>query len=58
MTGDATLSPDTEAVWTRRIWAKYITGSRGMSTAEESLGDRQRMLITIVPRHVVAVASV
>lgn len=58
VTGDATLSPDTEAVWTRRIWAKYITGPTAMSTAEASLGDRQRVLITLVPRDMVAVASV
>jgi PPOX class probable F420-dependent enzyme len=57
-TGDATLSPDTEAVWTRRIWAKYITGSAAMRAAEAGLGNRQRVLIRIVPRRIVAVASV
>jgi PPOX class probable F420-dependent enzyme len=57
-TGDATLCPDAEAAWTRRIWAKYITGSAAMNAAEAGLGDRQRVLIRIVPRHIVAVASV
>jgi PPOX class probable F420-dependent enzyme len=57
-TGDATLSPDTEAVWTRRIWARYITGSAAMRAAEAGLGNRQRVLIRIVPRRIVAVASV
>jgi hypothetical protein len=57
-TGDATLSPDTEAVWTRRIWARYITGSAAMRAAEAGLGNRQCVLIRIVPRRIVAVASV
>jgi len=57
-TGDATLCPDTEAVWTRRIWDKYIVVSEPTGEATARLGDRQRVLIRIVPRRIVAVASV
>jgi nitroimidazol reductase NimA-like FMN-containing flavoprotein (pyridoxamine 5'-phosphate oxidase superfamily) len=48
-TGDATLCPDTDAAWTRRIWDKHITGAEAMNEAAASLSDRQRVLIRIVP---------
>jgi hypothetical protein len=56
--GDAMLAPDTGAVWTRRIWNKYVTGSAARSTLDDRLGDRQRVLITITPVLISAVASV
>lgn len=56
--GDAILGPDTGAAWTRRIWDKYITGPEARSTAIAGLDDRERVLIRLVPRGIVAVASV
>ncbi|MGW5106724.1 pyridoxamine 5'-phosphate oxidase family protein [Nocardia sp. NPDC004123] len=55
--GDAKVSNDSNAFWTHRIRAKYID----VSTAPGAVGwvpDRQRMLITITPRKITAVASV
>jgi hypothetical protein len=46
---DATLTPDTGAAWTRRIWDKYINGPTARNALDERLGDRQRMLIRISP---------
>lgn len=56
--GDAILSPDTEAAWTRRIWDKYISGPAARNAAAVHLGDRQRVLIKIVPARIIAAASV
>lgn len=56
--GNAILSPDTTAAWTRRIWNKYIDGPPAKNAAEERLGDRQRVLITIIPVRIIAIASV
>lgn len=56
--GDAILSPDTGAAWTRRIWDKYIVGPEARNAASAGIGDRERVLIRIVPRSIVAVASV
>ena len=57
VTGDAALSPDPGGTWTRRIWAKYLEGITAPEAAAR-LRDRQRVLITITPRQLVAVASV
>lgn len=56
--GDAILSPDTGAVWTRRVWDKYINGPAGGQAADSRLGNRQRMLITLIPASIIGVASV
>jgi nitroimidazol reductase NimA-like FMN-containing flavoprotein (pyridoxamine 5'-phosphate oxidase superfamily) len=56
--GNATLTPDTGAAWTRRIWDKYINGPTPRSALDERLGDRERILIRISPIHITAVASV
>ena len=56
--GNATLTPDTAAIWTRRIWDKYINGTTARQAAEHRLGNRQRVLITITPARIIAVASV
>jgi hypothetical protein len=56
--GNATLSPDTGAAWTRRIWDKYINGPTARNALDERLGDRQRVLIRIAPIRITAVASV
>lgn len=56
--GDATLTPDTGAAWTRRIWDKYINGPAARNALDERLGDRQRVLLRITPIHITAVASV
>lgn len=56
--GDAMLAPDTGAAWTRRIWDKYVTGPAARSALDDQLGDRQRVLITITPVLITAVASV
>ena len=56
--GDATLTPDTGAAWTRRIWDKYINGPAARNAPNERLGDRQRVLITITPVRMTAIASV
>jgi hypothetical protein len=55
--GGAILSPDPDGPWTRRIWAKYHRGGC-VPDAEVRLRGRQRVLITIRPRRVVAVARV
>jgi hypothetical protein len=55
--GDATLSPDPDGTWTRRMWAIYHRGGC-VPDAEVRLRGRQRALITSRPRGVVAVASV
>ena len=55
--GDATLTPDTGAAWTRRIWDKYINGPEARNALDERLGDRQRILIRITPVLITAVAS-
>jgi nitroimidazol reductase NimA-like FMN-containing flavoprotein (pyridoxamine 5'-phosphate oxidase superfamily) len=51
--GDAVLSPDSDGAWSMRIWDKYSVGSPLVR-----LGERQRVLIRIVPSRIVAVASV
>jgi hypothetical protein len=56
--GDAALSPDTGAIWTRRIWEKYINGIDARQAADSRLGNRQRVLIKITPARIIAVASV
>lgn len=56
--GNATLTPDTGAAWTRRIWDKYINGPAARNALNEHLGDRQRVLITITPVRMTAIASV
>jgi nitroimidazol reductase NimA-like FMN-containing flavoprotein (pyridoxamine 5'-phosphate oxidase superfamily) len=56
--GDATLAPDTGAVWTHRIWDKYVTDSAARNALDERLDTRQRVLITITPILITAVASV
>ena len=56
--GNATVTPDTGAAWTRRIWDKYISGPEARRALDDRLGDRQRVLITIAPIHITAVASV
>jgi nitroimidazol reductase NimA-like FMN-containing flavoprotein (pyridoxamine 5'-phosphate oxidase superfamily) len=56
--GDATLAPDSGAAWTRRIWDKYVTGPTARNALDERVGDRQRVLITITPVLITAVASV
>jgi hypothetical protein len=55
--GDATLSPDAEAAWTRRIWDKHINGPTARTRAALRLRERQRVLIRIVPSHIITVAS-
>jgi hypothetical protein len=54
--GDAVISPDVGGVWSMRIWDKYI-GTAAVNPARR-LGTRQRMLVRIVPKRIVAVASV
>jgi nitroimidazol reductase NimA-like FMN-containing flavoprotein (pyridoxamine 5'-phosphate oxidase superfamily) len=54
--GDATLSADADGAWSRRIWDRYAGGTPG--DAAVRLQGRQRVLIKIVPRHMIAVASV
>lgn len=56
--GNATLAPDTGAIWTRRIWDKYIDGPTARNALDERLGDRQRVLIRVAPIRMIAVASV
>jgi PPOX class probable F420-dependent enzyme len=56
--GDATLSPDTGAIWTHRIWDKYINGTTARQAAGNHLGNRQRVLITITPARIIAIASI
>ena len=56
--GDAIVTPDAGAAWTRRIWDKYIQGDVARAAAAARLGDRERALIKIVPSRVIAVASV
>jgi hypothetical protein len=55
---DAVLSSDTGAAWTRRIWDKYISGPAARQAADNDLSDRQRILITIEPASIIAVASI
>lgn len=56
--GDAVLSLDKGAVWTRRIWDKYIHGPAARQAADNGLGDRRRILIIIDPTTVIAVTSI
>lgn len=55
--GDATVSLDRDGMWTRRIRAEYIDGSTAPGAVDRAL-DRERMLITIIPRKITAIASI
>ncbi|MBF4998046.1 hypothetical protein IRT45_12885 [Nocardia sp. BSTN01] len=52
--GDATVTPEHGGVWTRRIRAEYVCPAIDPGTAMA----RARMLITVTPRQVIAIASV
>lgn len=52
VTGDAVLAPDTDYRWTDRIRAKYL------GAAGDRPQNRERVLITVRPREIVAIASV
>ena len=56
--GDATLTPDTGTAWTSRIWDKYVNGPAARNALNERLSGRQRVLITITPVRLTAIASV
>jgi nitroimidazol reductase NimA-like FMN-containing flavoprotein (pyridoxamine 5'-phosphate oxidase superfamily) len=53
--GDAVVTEDDDHIWTNRIRAKYLRGPAEMKQPE---GRRGRCHILVVPRHIVAVASV
>jgi hypothetical protein len=53
--GDATVTEDDEQIWTNRIWEKYLHSPAGSKRVQ---GRRTRCHILLVPRHIVAVASV
>lgn len=56
--GDATVTPDSDGLWTRRIWAKYRSDELDATTIAERLRGRQRVVISLRPHHIVAVASI
>jgi nitroimidazol reductase NimA-like FMN-containing flavoprotein (pyridoxamine 5'-phosphate oxidase superfamily) len=56
--GDATVTPDSDGVWTMRIWAKYRHDELDAATIAKRLRGRQRVLISLRPHHLVAVASI
>ncbi|AHH16843.1 putative FMN-binding oxidase [Nocardia nova SH22a] len=55
--GDATLSPDRDRAWTHRIRAKYIGPTIAPNAASRN-PIRDRVLITVHPRDITAVASI
>lgn len=57
VTGDATISPDTDDLWTTRIRTKYIDQAIAPGTATRRNG-RERAVITVRPRTTTAVASI
>lgn len=57
VTGDASLSPDPDGQWTKRIWSKYLPG-RTACESDAHLRNRHRVLITVTPRQIITLASV
>ncbi|WP_280251739.1 pyridoxamine 5'-phosphate oxidase family protein [Nocardia abscessus] len=55
--GTACLAPDSAGTWTERIRTKYISDDIAPGIAQRNLG-RARVLITVVPSRITAVASV
>ncbi|MFF2554261.1 pyridoxamine 5'-phosphate oxidase family protein [Nocardia sp. NPDC058058] len=55
--GEASVSADSEGMWTRRIRSKYIDGSIAPGAAERAVG-RARSLVVITPREITGVASI
>lgn len=58
VTGDATLSVDTNGAWSTKIWAKYRSGIPGPTEFADRLGGRRRILITVKPHRLIGRASV
>lgn len=55
--GNATLSVDTSSIWTQRIRRKYIDHTVAPGAAHSN-PVRERVLITVLPHDVTAVASI
>lgn len=56
--GDAVLTRDEGGVWTARVWAKYRRNQPDHDDVAQRLQGRDRMLISVRPARLIALASV
>jgi nitroimidazol reductase NimA-like FMN-containing flavoprotein (pyridoxamine 5'-phosphate oxidase superfamily) len=56
--GNAELHHDTDGAWSRRSWAKYMSGQPDPATLSRRLEGRDRTLILIRPNRLIGAASI